>query len=56
MRAVSLPRFLQSQTVARVGATGLLLLIALIVLLVFGAADSGVMPIQIADPRPFRWA
>ena len=56
MRAVSLPHFPRSLPYLRVGATALLLLIALIVLLVFGATDSGALPLQIADPRPFRWA
>ena len=55
MRAVLLPRFLQSQTVVLVGATGLALLIVLIAVLVSGALDAAAGPIQIAEPNPFRW-
>lgn len=54
MRAVSLPRFLQSLTVVRVGATALPLLIALVALLVLGAQDVAAAPIPF-EPSPFRW-
>ena len=54
MRAVSLPRFLQSLTLVHAGATALPLLIALVALLVFGAPDVAAAPMPI-EPSPFRW-
>ena len=54
MRAVSLPRFLQSLTVLRAGATALPPLIAFVALLVFGVPDVAAAPIPI-EPSPFRW-
>ena len=57
MRAVSLPRFLQSLIFARSGALCFGLLIALLVLFEFGATGAGA---TVAGPspewgHPFRW-
>jgi hypothetical protein len=55
MRVESLPRFLPSLIAVRVVTTGVILLIALIVLPVFGVLDVAATPMQIAEPNPFRW-
>lgn len=56
MRAVSLPRFLQSLIVGRPGAIGLSFVIALIALLAFGVLSVAAAPIANPDPQlPFRW-
>jgi hypothetical protein len=57
MRAVSLPRFLQSQLVAKAAAFALLLSVALLALLVLGVAGAAAAELSpglnVADP--FRW-
>jgi hypothetical protein len=54
MRAVLLPRFLQSLTVDRARAIAWPVLIALVALLVFGALDVAAAQPPI-EPSPFRW-
>ena len=56
MRAASLPRFLQNLIVVRAVSLAPLMLVALIVLLAFGA--TGVAASHLAGPDqpcPFRW-
>ena len=56
MRAVSLPRFLQSQVVSQAGVFALLSIVALLVLLALGVSDVNAAQITPPDyPDPFRW-
>ena len=55
MRAVSLPRFLQGQLVARAAAFGLLLSLALIAVLVLGVTGAAAAEAGPGTNVPFRW-